>query len=240
VIGAQNYTKLPLLRNSINDARSITAVLAEKGFEVDALYDPKSKTEIKEAVNRYYNQMKDKIGAVGIIYYAGHGIQYEGDNYLIPTSASLQNPSDLEDQCVKMNQVMMILRASSHSLNILLLDACRSLPSFSRDSEEGLAKMNAPEGSIIVFAAQPGKKASDGTGTNGLFTSKLIRAINEPNLNITDVFKMVKQEVYQDSKQSQLPSVEDNSIGGDFFFTGSPKKLQNQNTPIRHHFWVLA
>jgi uncharacterized protein (TIGR02145 family) len=229
VIGAQSYTVLPPLRNSVNDAKSMAAALQAKGFQVDALYNPKTKKEMKDAITRYYNLMKDQVDAVGIIYYAGHGMQLDGNNYLIPTTASLQIPDDLDDQCVKMNAVMSVLKASSSSLNILLLDACRSLPSFSRDSEQGWTKMEAPRGSIIVFATEAGKVASDGNGKNGLFTSKLLNVINQPGLNITEVFKKVKQDVYQESEQKQLPSVEDNSIGGDFYFT--PIVAPVVNTP---------
>ncbi|MBS1557985.1 MAG: caspase family protein [Bacteroidetes bacterium] len=234
IIGAQNYTSLPALRHSLSDARDMSASLKAKGFEVESLYDPKSKREIKEAINRYFNNMRDQNGAVGIIFYAGHGMQYEGENYIIPTTATLQNPGDLEDYCVRMNTVMAVLKSASRSLNILLLDACRSLPTFTRDSgEQGLSRMNAPQGSIIVFATQPGKTASDGVGRNGLFTSNLLKIINEPNLNITDVFKKVKQEVYTQSEERQLPSVEDNSIGGDFYFNPPIATPTTNRMPIK-------
>jgi TonB family protein len=169
--------------------------------------------------------MQDVAGGVGIIFYAGHGMQFEGNNYVIPTSAKLELSSDLDDQCLKMNAVMSVLNTTNKSLNILFLDACRSIPSFSRDSEQGWTKVNAPRGSIIVFATEAGKVASDGNGKNGLFTSKLLTRINEPGLNITDVLKRVKQDVFIASEEKQLPSLEDNSIGGDFFFTpGSETK----------------
>src|SRR5258707_3112045 len=119
IIGAQNYTTLPPLRNSLNDAKAMTSILKTKGFEVEALYDPKTKREIRDAITRYFNLMRDQVGAVGLIFYAGHGMQYEGDNYIIPTAASLQNPGDLEDQCVKMNTVMAVLQSANKSLNIL-------------------------------------------------------------------------------------------------------------------------
>ncbi len=219
VIGAQNYTVLPPLRNSLNDAKTISSTLQKKGFEVKSILDPRTRTEIKDGINWYFNQMREREGAVGLIYYAGHGMQYQGENYIIPTTASLQNPGDLEDYCVKMNTIIAILNSSTKSLNILLLDACRSLPSFTRGVEQGLTKMDAPEGAIIVFATQPGKVASDGYGVSGLFTSKLAMAIDEPGLNVTDVFQRVKREVYAESNKQQLPSVEDNAIGGDFYFT---------------------
>ena len=223
VIGSQNYTVLPKLRNSLSDARAISTTLQGKGFQVKSLYDPKTRAEIKDGINWYFNQMHDQDGAVGLIFYAGHGMQYQGENYIIPTTATLRDPSDLEDYCVKMNTIMAILNSATSSLNILLLDACRSLPSFTRGVEQGLTKMDAPQGSIIVFATQPGKVASDGTGDNGLFTSKFLAAVNEPNLNISEVFQLVKRDVYSESKKDQLPSIEDNAIGGDFFFTPGPQ-----------------
>ena len=227
VIGAQNYVAVAPLRHSLSDAIDLSASLKAKGFQVETLTDPKTKREIRDAITRYYKAMENQTGAVGIIYYAGHGIQYEGENYLIPILADIQNPGDLEDQCIKMNTVMAVLRSASNSLNILLLDACRSgFSSFSRSTDQGLTRIDAPQGSIVVFATQPGKVASDGTGSNGLFTSKLLKHINNPDLNIGDVFKRVKQDVFLESNKTQLPSVEDNSIGGDFYFSGSG------NTPI--------
>ncbi len=226
VIGVQNYTAVPPLRHSLNDARDMATVLTSKGFKVETLLDPKSKKEIKDAITRYFNTMRESTGAVGIIYYAGHGTQFEGENYLIPAGAALQIPGDMDEQCVKMNTVMSVLN-SSDNLNILLLDACRTnaFPSFSRDVVKGLTNVEAPKGSIVVFATQPGTVASDGTGKNGLFTSKLLKYMNEPNLNIGDVLKKVKQEVNTDSEGKQLPSVVDNSLGGDFYFTKTEKTL---------------
>ena len=231
IIGAQNYTSLPPLRNAIRDAEDMTRTLSAKGFEVETLYDPKTKKEIRDAVTRYFNVMRHSTGAVGILFYAGHGTQFDGMNYIIPTSAPLDNPGDLEEYCVKMNYVMDVLKAATNSLNIVILDACRSIPSFTRDSGQGLTRMEAPQGAIVIFATQPGKVASDGVGTNGLFTSKFLKAINEPGLNISDLLKKVKQDVYAESKQQQLPSVEDNSIGGDFYFTGHPAQGVDSSKP---------
>src|SRR6267154_2128884 len=113
VIGVQNYSSVPPLRHSISDANDISSVLKSKGFAVEAIIDPQSKKDIKDAVTRYYNTMKSLSSGVGIIYYAGHGIQNEGENYLIPASASLQVPGDLDDQCVKMNMVMSVLNSAN-------------------------------------------------------------------------------------------------------------------------------
>jgi uncharacterized protein (TIGR02145 family) len=236
VIGVQHYTILAPLRNSLSDAKDLSQTLISKGFQVETLLDPKTSREIKDAIIRYKNSMQDVVGGVGIIFYAGHGMQYEGNNYLIPTTAKLELSSDLDDQCLKMNSVMSVLNASNKSLNILLLDACRTIPSFNRDTEQGWTKVNAPRGSIVVFAAEAGKVASDGDGKNGLFTSKLLKEINEPGLNINEVFKRVKQDVFTESNEKQLPSVEDNSIGGDFYFTKKPSEQSNSmiSSAIKH------
>lgn len=233
VIGVQNYVNVPPLRHSLNDANDMSVALKSKGFQVDFLKDPKSKKEIKDAITRYYNTMRGQNGAVGIIYYAGHGTQYEGENYLIPASANLQVPGDMDEQCVKMNTVMSVLTSSNNNLNILLLDACRTntFPSFSRDIVKGLTNVEAPTGSIVVFATQPGTVASDGTGSNGLFTSKLLKYINEPGLNIGDVLKKVKKDVNVESQGKQTPSVVDNSIGGDFYFTKGGTSTQIPTSP---------
>ncbi len=165
--------------------------------------------------------MQEVVGGVGIIFYAGHGMQYEGINYLIPTSVKLEDDSDLNTQCTPMNSVMSVLRASNKSLNVLLLDACRTLPSFSRDSGQGWTKENAPRGSIVVFATEAGKVASDGDGKNGLFTSKLLSRIQEPGLSIRDLIQKVKEDVVIESKGKQFPSSEDMFIGSNFYFTPS-------------------
>lgn len=232
VIGVQNYINVAPLRHSLNDASAMATSLKAKGFEVDLLLDPPGKKEVRDAIARYYNLMRIQQNAVGIIYYAGHGIQFEGENYLIPASASLQVPGDLEEQCVRMNMVMSVLTSSDANMNILLLDACRSnsFPSFNRDVAPGLGRVEAPKGSIVVFATQPGTVASDGSGQNGLFTSKLLKYIDEPGLNIGDVLRKVKQDVNLESGGKQLPSVVDNSIGGDFFFTPAGTKVVHKPT----------
>jgi uncharacterized protein (TIGR02145 family) len=228
VIGAQNYASLPSLHNSLNDARAITTTLKQKGFIVQSIYDPKTSKEIKDGIQWYYEQIRGQIGAVGMIYYAGHGMQYKGDNYLVPTTIALRNPGDLED-CIKMNRILSVLDETSNALHMLVLDACRTIPSFTRDTEQGLSKMSPPEGSIIVFATKAGRVASDGSGSNGLFTAKLLKVMNEPGLRVNDVFKKVQQEVYVDSKKEQLPELDDLAIGGDFYFTPGRQQADQGN-----------
>ena len=238
VIGAQNYTAVKPLRHSLNDARDLTANLKGKGFEVITLLDPTTKQQIKDAITKYFHLMQNMDGGVGIIFYAGHGLQDDdGHNYLIPITANLQNPGDLDDQCVKLDYVMSTLRGATNSLSVVILDACRSgfsLPGSQRDfATEGLAKVEAPRGSIVVFAAEPGKKASDGVGKNGLLTSSLLKHMDEGNININEVFRRVKNDVFKQSNQAQLPMVEDASTGGDFYFSGSAAPTTTTQTIIK-------
>lgn len=229
VIGVQNYTAVQPLRHSLNDANDMALTLRDKGFKVDLLLDPKSGKEIKDAISRYFNLISK--GSVGVLYYSGHAIVFQGSNYLIPATAQLQTPADVNDQCVRMDYVIDNL-SHSENLNILILDACRTntFPSFSRDIAGGLANVEPPKGSIILFATQPGKTASDGTGRNGLFTSKLLKYMDEPRLNILDVLKKVKQDVLTESDGQQLPSYVDNSLGGDFYFTKDEKSVSRTKT----------
>lgn len=231
VIGAQNYVSLPPLRNSLADAKDFANALRAKGFQVETLLDPKTNREIKDAIIRYKSAMAEVVGGVGIIFYAGHGMQYEGNNYIIPTSVKLELPSDLDNQCLKMNNVMSVLQVTNKSLNILFLDACRTIPSFNRDSEQGWIRENAPRGSIIVFATEAGKVASDGNAKNGLFTSKLLTRINEPGLNIGDLLSKVKEDVFIESNEKQLPTVDDRSISANFIFT--PATEGNNTRPTK-------
>jgi hypothetical protein len=229
VIGVQNYSSVQPLRHSINDAKDIASTLEGKGFKVNLLLDPNSNKEIKDAINSYFKGLSK--GTVGIIYYSGHATVYQGVNYLIPKNAFLENPGDLDDQCVKIDYVMTAIN-SFDNLNILILDACRtnSFPTFNRELFKGLTSIDAPRGSIILFAAQPGKVASDGIGRNGLFTSKLLDYIKDPSLDLSTILKKVKQDVFRESNGEQLPSYVDNSFGSDFYFVGSERKTGEEKT----------
>lgn len=231
VIGIQNYTAVPALKNALNDARDMSATLRKKGFEVMELYDPSNKKQIQTVLREYYEQVIGNPELAGLIYYSGHGIQVDGVNYLVPTHADLKIKADLDDQCVKMDYVMKVLEEAGNPLNILIMDACRNNPfqGFSRGTERGLSIVDAPKGSYIVYATKPGSVASDGTGSNGLFTSKLLRYINEPGLNIEQVFKRVAKDVADESADKQRPWIS-SDYTGDFFFTETQGAKNNVET----------
>lgn len=225
VIGVQKYSHVTPLQHSLNDAHDMAAVLKSKNFKVFELYEPQSKKEIQDYIRRYYNALQGQPNTAGLLYYSGHGIQVDGSNFIIPANADPQIKADLDDQCVKMDFVMQALEEAGNPLNILILDACRNNPfrGFSRSTSRGLNSIDAPKGSYVVYATKPGSVASDGTGRNGLFTSKLLKYINEPNLNIEQVFKLVARDVSAESGEAQRPWIT-SDYTGDFYFSGSPKQ----------------
>jgi hypothetical protein len=231
VIGVQNYTAVPALRNSLSDARDMSATLKLKGFEVIEVFDPLNKKDLQDGIRKYYNTVRGQKNLAGLIYYSGHGIQVDGSNFLIPAAADPQIKADLDDQCVRMDFVMQALEEAGNPLNILIMDACRNNPfkGFSRATDKGLNIVDAPKGSYIVYSTKPGSVASDGTGKNGLFTSKLLKYLNEGDLNIEQVFKKVARDVSTESGEAQRPWIS-SDYTGDFYFNQGVQAVGNNTT----------
>lgn len=228
IIGVKSYQFVPALKNSLNDAVDVATTLKRKGFEVIELYDPKTKREMQEAVKKYFSILNGQKDVAGLIFYSGHGMQVDGTNYLIPANANPEIKADLDDECLSMDYVMRAIEEAGNPLNIFILDACRNNPfrGFTRSSEKGLSIVDSPKGSYLVYATKPGSVASDGVGRNGLFTSKLLKYIDEPELNIEQVFKRVAAEVAEDSQDAQRPWIA-SDYTGDFFFTSSGNNKPN-------------
>jgi tetratricopeptide (TPR) repeat protein len=220
VIGVKNYAKTAPLTNSINDAVDMSKLLKRKGFEVIELLDPKTKSDMKGAALRYGRALQNDQEAVGLLYYSGHGMQIDGVNYLMPTDVNLEVKADVADQCMDLDYLMSVMTGNGNKLSIIIMDACRNNPfrSFTRSADKGLGVVNTPKGSYIVYATKPGSVASDGSDRNGLFTSKLLKFLNEPGLNIEQVFKKVAGEVGAASNDKQRPWIA-SDFTGDFYFT---------------------
>lgn len=227
VIGVKNYQYVTPLQNTLNDAGDMAANLKGKGFQVVELYDPKSKREMQDAVVKYFQLLQNNKNGMGMVYYSGHGMQVDGANYLIPTQANPQIKADLDDQCLNMDYIMRAIEQAGNDLNIFVMDACRNNPfrGFTRSAEQGLSMVATPKGSYIVYATKPGSVASDGTGRNGLFTSKLLKYLNTEGLNIEQVFKRVAADVSKESNDAQRPWIA-SDYTGDFYFT--PGKAPTQ------------
>jgi Caspase domain len=217
IIGNSAYVESPL-RNPANDAKVIAKELQNLKFEVMA-YVNLDKSKMKEVIRAFEDKISKNKG-VALFYYAGHGLQSNGTNYLVPINAKIQREYDIEDECIKADMVLRMLEINENPMNIVILDACRNNPfaSSTRSLSRGLAQPeNAPKGSIIAFATAPGKTASDGDGDNGLYTQELIKALRKPGLSVEQVFKEVRVNVIKQSNNAQMPW-ENSSLLGDFFF----------------------
>jgi len=220
VIGNAAYKSAPL-RNPLNDARAMQTSLRELGFSVIAVENGSRK-----AMQQGLRQFRDKLAedAVGLFYYSGHGMQVKGINFLIPVDAEIRSEAEVEEEAVNLNGLLARLDEARNRLNIVILDACRDNPferSF-RSGTRGLGQVDAPAGTLIAYATAPGRTAADGTGSNGLYTSALLKAMREPGLQVEEVFKRVRAEVQAASKREQVPW-EASSLTGNFQFRpGAP------------------
>lgn len=215
VIGNASY-KDSRLPNPLNDAKDIADALQRLGFDVTHRQDL-AQNEMKKEIRAFGKKLMN--GGVGLFYYAGHGAQLNGRNYLIPIGAVLEKENDLEYEAVDAGIVLDEMFAAGNELNIVVLDACRSNPfarSFRSDSR-GLAVMKAPSGTIIAYSTAPGEAASDGTSRNGLYTQELLRNIQTAGLVLEDVFKRTRVTVRQISNKKQIPW-ESSSLEGNFYF----------------------
>ncbi len=215
VVGNAAYPSSPL-RNPVNDARAMAQTLRALGFEVLARENAGEK-DLKRAIEEFGDRLRG--GGVGLFFYAGHGIQVGGRNYLVPVDAQIRTERDVEIEAIDAARVLARMDEARNRLNIVVLDACRDNPfgrSF-RSSARGLAAIDAPSGTWIAYATSPGKLARDGEGANGLYTGELLQAMRQPGLKLEDVFKRVRQAVRTKTKGEQIPW-EASSVEGDFFF----------------------
>lgn len=219
LIGNSVYTHGGSLDNPVNDVRAIKRALEGLGFTV-LKYENCTQKTMKRAMDKFGGKLKGK--DVGLFFYAGHGVQVKGHNYLIPTDAKLDNENDAEYDCVKAGRILAKMESAGTRTNIVILDACRDNPferSWRRGTEgTGLAFMNAPSGSLIAYSTAPGKTALDGRGKNSPYTSALLKHIDTPNITVLQMFQRVRSTVKNKSGGEQTPW-ESTSLMGDFYFT---------------------
>jgi hypothetical protein len=222
VIGNSHYETAPL-RNPVNDANLVATTLRELGFDVIARTDVRLR-DMQMAVREFSRKIQN--GAVGLFYYAGHGMQSGGRNFLIPIGAQIEAEGDLVLEGLDLNSVLEQMGMAQNRLNIVILDACRNNPFVhsARGGGQGLAQVNAPAGTFIAYATAPGQTASDGKGQNGLYTQELMDNLRAPGLPIEEVFKRVRVQVKAKSGGVQVPW-DASSLEGSFSFvpgTGAP------------------
>ncbi len=215
VIGNDAYETAPL-RNPVNDARAMARVLSQLGFQVTERENLGQK-EMKQEILSFGKRLQD--GGIGLFYYAGHGMQVNGRNYLIPVGARIEHEKQVEFEGVDMGALLAEMDHARNRMNIVILDACRDNPfarSF-RSTAQGLASVNAPSGTLIAYATAPGSVANDGPAAHGIYTGELVKVIQKPGLRIEDVFKQVRSAVREATQGKQVPW-ESSSLEGDFYF----------------------
>jgi hypothetical protein len=219
VVGNNAYRDAPLL-NPVNDARAMARALEKAGFTVMLRTDA-TQRELLESLREFGNRLQR--GGTGVFYFAGHGMQIKGRNYLVPVGADIQREDEVAYQSLDAQAVLDKMESAGNGANLVILDACRNNPfarSF-RSASQGLAQMEAPVGTLVAFATAPGSVASDGQGSHGLYTHHLLQAIAQPGLKVEDVFKQVRVAVRRESQGRQVPW-ESTSLEGDLYITEPP------------------
>ena len=219
VIGNSDYKLMPLT-NPENDAEDIASKLKTLGFEV-MFEKNRSQSETKSLIRKFGQKLKQK-GGVGLFFYAGHGLQIDGKNYLVPVDFNAAAAYEVADAAIDANLITGAMEEAANPMNIILLDACRDnpFPRKNRSGSRGLARMDSASGTIIAYSTGPGDVAADGEGRNSPYTSNLLKYMGTPGLTIEQVFKRVRVGVEDSTGGRQLPW-ETSSLRGDFYFESS-------------------
>lgn len=223
LIGNSAYKSSPLL-NPVNDVRLMEGALKEAGFTV-VKAENASIREMRRLVRDFGDKLRAS-GGVGLFYFAGHGVQVRGDNFLVSTDSDIRNEDEVPDDSINANVILEKMQGAGNRMNLIILDACRNNPFAvkSRSASSGLATMNAPSGSLVAYSTAPGSVASDGTRNNGLYTEHLARVIRQSGLPVEEVFKQVRAAVRKESNNQQTPW-ENTALEGQFYFK-APAQVQ--------------
>ena len=223
VVGNGVYRNLARLANPPNDAELMAKTLKELGFVLvgGGPQTNLDKAGFDRAIQSFGTALQT--ADVGLFYYAGHGLQVQGTNWLVPVGANPGGQQDLDFQMINADLVLKQMRFAKTKLNVMILDACRNNPFGGqglRATVGGLAEMRAPEGTLIAYATQPGNVARDGDGINSPFTTALATTMRQPGLDVFRLFNQVGLMVKRDTAGEQQPWVSSSPIDGDFYFSG--------------------
>ena len=213
------------LKNPVSDARLMARTLKELNFDV-RLREDMDRRGMLQALRDFEDALR-KTKGVGFLYFAGHGVQVSGRNYIVPIGANLVRDVDAQKNALDVDEILQRLRDTGARLNVMVLDACRNNPLLATSraggagngrAQPGLAPIRPPEGALVAFATEPGRLASDGKDSgNGLYTRHLARWIKEPNLTLEQVFKRTREAVQLESKGEQIPTEYSVLTGADLF-----------------------
>lgn len=225
VIGNASYAQP--LKNPVEDARAMAVLLKDLGFTVMKEEDL-GPAQMEVAIRQFGDLLKKQRG-VGLFYYAGHGVQVNGENYLIPVGVQFQREDEVREKAINAGLVLNKMDSAQNETNIVILDACRDNPfrSYWRSQQTGLATMNAPIGTYISYSAGPGQVAGDGAGQHGVYTEYLLREMRTAGAPIEQVFKRVRQSVAKETRSKQVPW-DASSLQGDFYFVPPSAAVQTE------------
>jgi hypothetical protein len=217
VIGNSNYVNVNKLPNPDNDARAVADDLKSAGFDVTLALDV-TQPDMRRAIQNFAAKIAKKgPDTVALVYYAGHGVQVDGENFLIPVDAKIERESDIAIAAVRLADVMNALASVPSRMRIVILDACRNNPFATSKQTRGLAIVDAPSGSIVAYSTAPGTEATDGAGGHSPYTAAFIEVSKEPHLQIEQLFKQVRLKVNQATNGQQTPW-ESSSLTANFWF----------------------
>ena len=227
VIGNGAYPNVGELPNPPNDAKLMAKTLRALDFDVIERVNAGQK-DMKRAI-KLFGEKLEAAGkdAVGLFYFAGHGVQVGGTNYLIPVNVDIEDESDVDIEAVSANTVQQQMAFAGNRLNMIVMDACRNNPfkrSF-RSASRGLARMDATKGTLIAYATSPGDVAADGSGENSPYTEALSKALLTPGLTVERVFKEVRNSVVAATNNRQVPWEASSLTGGDYYFNAKPVEV---------------
>jgi hypothetical protein len=224
VIGQSAYRSVPALPNPANDARAVTQMLTDSGFEVSTAADL-SQGQMREAVSDFAGKVAAKgADTVALVFYAGHGLQIDGEYFLVPIDIDPKREADIPIQAVRLNDILNTLTSVPSKMRILMLDACRNNPFPDlKTAGSGLAIVDAKvgvPGTFLSFSTSPGAVAEDGSGSNSPYTNALLAAGKEQNIPIEQTFKRVRLAVNKVTEGRQTPW-DSSSLTEDFRFSGT-------------------
>lgn len=221
VVGNAAYAQAPLA-NPVRDARAMAGLLQDSGFEVIQRFDAPLQA-MREAVAELRGRLAGRQGT-GLLYFAGHGLQLNWRNHLVPVDARLESVADVPTQTMDVQTVIEAFQAAGNRMNIVVLDACRDNPFGAAAGGRGLAPVDAPPGTFLAYATAPGHLAEDGSlrDGHGLYTRFLLQELKRRDARIEDVFKRVRLQVRQASQGRQVPW-ESTSLEEDFVFSSGEK-----------------
>ncbi|MGE0884358.1 MAG: caspase family protein [Blastocatellales bacterium] len=234
VIGNGGYDKVPLT-NPPNDAKGIGQALQDLRFDDVNVLTDQNKRQMREALRTFGDKLKSGEDTVALFFFAGHGMQVNGSNYLIPVGADITNEAEAEDQGVSLNLVLEQMEHLHQGLKIIILDACRNNPFRGwRSSQGGLAFVNAPSGTLIAYATSPNKTASDGerNKNNSPYTAALLNHIRQKNIDLLRMFENVRAEVEKSTNGRQTPWESTSAINGSEFYLAGKTDAPNLSQPL--------